>query len=92
MGMHYFRSYAEDPDIKFILTERDPGRWCRSVNNTAGYVADLARTFPTCVLKYFDAPLGDFLYLNQLLYWAVSDGANPGDPNSDAAMRRNYIE
>lgn len=92
MGLHYFQSYAEDPDIKFILTERDPAKWYRSFDNTCGYVANLARTFPACVLKYFDAALGDFLYLNQICYWAFSDGKNPGDTNAEAAIQRNYIE
>jgi hypothetical protein len=27
MGMDLIKAYLKDPDVKFILTERDPDKW-----------------------------------------------------------------
>lgn len=92
LGLDYYRDYAEDPGVKFILTERDPDRWVRSVNNTAGYVVNTVTSFPVNMLKHFDPFLRAFASLNQAIYWSLSDGTNPGDANNETALRRNYVE
>ncbi|KAF9893853.1 hypothetical protein FE257_010023 [Aspergillus nanangensis] len=92
IGMRAMESYAKDPDIKFILTERDPDKWVRSFNNTAGEVGKAANVFPMNILKRFDAELGGFFENTQLMYWAMSDGTDKGHPDNEAALRKNYIE
>lgn len=93
LGMQFLRTYADDPDVKFILTERDPGRWARSFLNTVGYVVDLASSFPVNILKRFEGHVGAFLYLNQIAFGAFADGASPGDAAyAEMALRRNYLE
>lgn len=92
VGMDFFKSYADDPDVKFILTERDPARWALSVKNTLGRLIEAMDGFPLHILKYFDAHLGAFVHLTKTLYWALSDGTDPGDPNTEMAMRRHYVE
>ncbi|KAL5361611.1 P-loop containing nucleoside triphosphate hydrolase protein [Aspergillus floccosus] len=92
LGTSVFEEYAADPDVQFILTERDPAAWARSVNNTAGRNVTMAATFPFSVLKHFNRSLGAFFYLNELAYWAMSDATNMDDPDNEACLRRTYVE
>ncbi|EAW20279.1 uncharacterized protein NFIA_099130 [Aspergillus fischeri NRRL 181] len=92
LGPALLDEYAQDPEVKFILTERDPDRWAKSVNGTAGFVVKAAASFPLNVLKHFDKELGTFLALNTTLYAVVADSTKPGQPGNEAALRRNYVE
>ncbi|PIG85736.1 hypothetical protein AARAC_004077 [Aspergillus arachidicola] len=92
LGSQALEVYAEDPDVKFILTHRDPDKWVTSMDNTIANVLRMATSFPMNILKHFDIILKCFFRLNQVMFWAISDGTNPGDPNNEAALRRNYVE
>ncbi|KAB8263007.1 P-loop containing nucleoside triphosphate hydrolase protein [Aspergillus pseudonomiae] len=92
LGTQALEVYAEDPDVKFILTYRDPDKWVTSMNNTVANVVRMATTFPMNILKHFDIILKRFLRLNQIMWWAISDGTNPGDRDNEARLRRNYVE
>ncbi|GES57833.1 hypothetical protein ATEIFO6365_0002076800 [Aspergillus terreus] len=92
LGIDVLEEYAADPDVQFILTERDPGAWARSVNNTAGRIVTMAATFPSSVLRHFNRSLGVFFHLNELVYWAVSEATNMDNPDNEACLRRSYIE
>jgi hypothetical protein len=91
-GTAVIEAYADDPNVKFILTERDPEKWVASFNNTAGTLMKMADSFPLVILRYFDGPLNLFLKLNQTICWALSDKTNVGDAENEIAMRRNYTE
>lgn len=92
LGTTAIDAYLDDPEVKFILTERDPDKWVKSYNGSVATIVTAAQSFPMSVLKHFNPFLNAFLYLNEVLYWVVSDGTNPGDPHNEAAMRRNYVE
>lgn len=98
MEMPFFLStpileaYADDPSIKFILTERDPDRWVTSLNKTAGATCVRATRFPLSILLYFHRELYCFLTLSKVIYYAVSDGTLPEEDGNREAMRRNYLE
>ncbi|KAB8215972.1 hypothetical protein BDV33DRAFT_227295 [Aspergillus novoparasiticus] len=92
IGSRAMRGYIEDPDVKFIVTERSPEKWVRSIDNTIGEAVKAAHQFPLNILKRFDSELGHFLRLATVMYWAYADGANPGDANSEAALYKNYVE
>lgn len=92
MGIEAIEAYAEDPNVKFILTERTPDDWVASVNNTVAGVVRMANSFPFTILRYFDSSLYYFLHLNQVMYWVLSDRTNPDDPDNEFALRRNYVE
>lgn len=86
LGMDMIDAYAEDPDVKFILTERDPKKWALSFNNTCYNVAKMATTFPLNILKYFQADLYQFLEVNKLVYQAFANGTMPGDPDNEDSL------
>lgn len=90
--MDVIEAYAQDPSVKFILTERSPERWAASVNNTAASVASLANRFPFSILKYFDATLYHFLSFNQLVYQALAGGTMPRDPDNEEMLCRYYSD
>ena len=92
LGTTALDAYLDDPEVKFILTERSPDKWVKSFNGSVATVVNAAQSFPMSVLKHFNPFLNSFLYLNEVLYWIVSDGTNPGHANNEAAMRRNYVE
>ncbi|KAF4275905.1 hypothetical protein CNMCM8812_007699 [Aspergillus fumigatus] len=92
LGPALLDEYAQDPEVKIILTERDPDRWAKSVNGTAGFVVKAAASFPLNVLKHFDEELGIFLALSTTVYAVVADSTKPGQPGNEAALRRNYVE
>ncbi|KNG89360.1 hypothetical protein ANOM_002662 [Aspergillus nomiae NRRL 13137] len=92
IGSRAIRGYIEDPDVKFIVTERTPEKWVKSIDNTIGEAVKAANQFPLNILKRFDSELGHFLHLATVMYWAYADGGNPGDANSEAALYKNYVE
>ncbi|KAF9882899.1 hypothetical protein FE257_004913 [Aspergillus nanangensis] len=92
VGLRALKGYAEDPEIKFILTERSPEKWARSMNNTVAKAIMVADTFPMNLFVHFDSELYTFFDLARFMYLAWSDGTMPGHPNNEAALRQNYIE
>ncbi|KAG6000330.1 hypothetical protein E4U21_005608 [Claviceps maximensis] len=91
LGSEMIKAYADDPNVKFILTDRDADKWVDSFNNTLGREAKSSAVFPMNILKHFDGYLGGILGCNSAIYGAVADGTLPGDENNRAAVRRNYI-
>lgn len=85
-------AYVDDPDVKFILTERDPEKWVTSVNSTAGALLEMPYQFPLVILKYFDATLYRFLALNEVVYAAVSGGTKPGEADNAPTLRKHYTD
>ncbi|PWY84009.1 hypothetical protein BO83DRAFT_374403 [Aspergillus eucalypticola CBS 122712] len=92
IGLRALAGYIEDPDIKFIVTERSPDKWVKSFNNTVGEAIMAGHKFPLNILRRFDSEVGQFFNLADVMYWAYSDGTNPGHPNNEAALRKNYVE
>ncbi|KAJ5097603.1 hypothetical protein N7456_008324, partial [Penicillium angulare] len=90
MGMDFIEAYANDPDVKFILTERSPEKWAKSVNNTAGQVANMGFRFPFNILKYFESTLYHFLDLNVVVYNSVAGGTKIGDEDNEKMLCKYY--
>ncbi|GCB26243.1 hypothetical protein AAWM_09128 [Aspergillus awamori] len=92
IGLRALAGYIEDPDVKFIVTERSPDKWVKSFNNTVGEAIMAGHRFPLNILRRFNSEVGQFFNLAEVMYWAYSDGTNPGHPNNEAALRKNYVE
>ncbi|KAJ5754014.1 uncharacterized protein N7511_008167 [Penicillium nucicola] len=92
LGMDLIQAYLQDPDVKFILTERDPDKWVTSVNNTAGGVAQMGQHFPFSILKYFDTTIYEFLGLNELVYKALSGCTELNGPDNRENLRQYYVD
>lgn len=92
MGMDVMEAYVEDPNVKFILTERDPQKWAASINKTAGQMAAMGGTFPMNILKYFDRLLYEFCLVNQIMYCAMAGGTQIGDLDNEEMLCRYYTE
>lgn len=92
MGTDIIEAYADDPDVKFILTERDSEKWALSVNNTAGGLIDMPYMFPFVILKYFDATLYRFLVMNETVYRAISKCTRPGDADNIPSLQKHYTD
>lgn len=92
IGKDIIKSYANDPDVKFILTERNPEKWAKSVNNTAAKVVTMGSQFPMSVLKHFDEMLSSFISLNITVYRAFAGSTAPGDPENERMLTEFYKE
>lgn len=92
MGKDLLEIYAKDPEVKFILAERKPEKWARSVNNSAGGVVRMAESFPMNVLKHFDATLFEFMKANILVYDALAGCTRPGDPDNEQMLCAHYTD
>ena len=92
VGMDAINAYADDPNVKFILTERDPDSWVRSFNNTVPFVVNMAESFPMNILKHFQSTMGQFFRLNVVMYEVWSNGTRLGDKGNTEIMRRNYVD
>ncbi|UNI21305.1 hypothetical protein JDV02_007306 [Purpureocillium takamizusanense] len=91
MGSEAIEAYVDDPDVRFLLTERDPDKWVTSINNTVAGVVQMASAFPIRLLKHFNDDLYYFFLLNELIYASISDSTLPGDAENRSNMRRNYV-
>jgi hypothetical protein len=92
MGKDLLETYAQEPNVKFILTERPPERWARSVNNTIVGAVRLGQQFPFSILKYFDATIREFLKVNEHMYDVVAGCTKPGDPDNISELCRYYSD
>lgn len=90
--MDVIQAHAQDPNVKFILTERDPLKWAKSVNNSAAKVAQAADQFPLSLLQYFDTTLYHFLAMNRLVCGALGGGTKFGDPDNEEMLGKYYTE
>lgn len=92
MGPDLLQAYAQDPDVKFILTERPPEKWAVSVNNTVAGVVAVGDRFPFSILKYFDTTLYEFFTLNTVMYHALSGCTMPGHPDNERLLQKWYTD
>ncbi|KAJ5647893.1 hypothetical protein N7490_004265 [Penicillium lividum] len=85
-------SYAQDPETKFILTERDPKKWALSINNSGGKAFQAVSSFPLNFLKYFDYQLYHFIKAHLVTYTGFGSGTRPGDPDNEAMLCQYYTD
>lgn len=84
-------AYLDDPNVKFLLTERDPDSWVRSLN---GYIGDGVMRFDSFPLALFKWINRDFWHLDtmsKLRYFSLSDRTYPGAPGNMEVLRQNYL-
>jgi hypothetical protein len=85
-------AYAEDPDVKFLFTERGPDSWVRGFNGYVGGIVVGVEGPLMKVLKQFHATLWHFCQINLLCYAAIAGNTRPGDPGNEERLRRFYVE
>lgn len=85
-------AYLQDPDVKFILTERSPESFVKSLGGSlVDYYARLC-TFPLCLTKYFDKLIWHLHGMFGAMTFRWSRGLYPNDPAFKQTMRESYIE
>lgn len=90
--MQTVHAYLNDPDVKFILTERSPDSWVKSFNGFVGKIVDITSAFPMSLLKYFNLSLYRMWYLNILMYDMYSNNTRRGHPDNQRFLRANYVQ
>lgn len=82
---------AAYPNAKFILTERDPDAWVRSINGSVAGLARAASSFPLALFKHFDQYNFEFFRLVLMIFDALSARKGPTDEGLVEA-RQFYLE
>ncbi|KAL3417872.1 hypothetical protein PVAG01_10882 [Phlyctema vagabunda] len=92
LGTSGIQVYLQDPDVKFILTERTPESFSKSIAGSLGaYNARLHR-WPLSVAKYFDAFIWELAGLFRLMTFRWSKGiVDPADPAYRKNLEETYI-
>lgn len=91
-GTAVIEAYLEDPDVKFLLTERTPASWARSFNSfIAGTVLGPFSKFPLNVAQYFHPVLHRFIRLNKVMYDVFGRGTFAGEPENIEILEENYV-
>lgn len=83
--------YLPDPDVKWILTERDPASWTRSIDETIGDVYRACSSADARVLGLFNPWLGLMSRWLEVVFkrWG---GKRPGEPGLSTAMQSSFLE
>lgn len=92
MGVDIINAYLSDPDVKFILTEREPASWVKSFNATVSQFLIGGTKFPVNIARRFEPLIEGFLSLGELMYDSYSDGRRLPDPENTLNLERNYKE
>ncbi|KAL7933859.1 hypothetical protein V8C35DRAFT_42181 [Trichoderma chlorosporum] len=91
MPVQIYNAYCNDPDVKFLLTEREPDKWVRSFNRQVGGMNDYLASFSMTILKYFDMGLWHHWRFNTLVYNLFSGTTRRGHPENEQILRQNYV-
>lgn len=89
-------AYLADPDVKFLLVERDPDAWVSSFDIFCSRQWRRIISFPFSTLAYFSSSIRGWQSLASRLYELFA-GHRPtlsqlGTPELKADLRRGYIE
>ncbi|KAK2018398.1 hypothetical protein LZ32DRAFT_371404 [Colletotrichum eremochloae] len=86
------KAYLEDPNVKFILTERTPESWAKSIAGSLGaYHVKLAKP-PLSIARYFDSFIWELTALFRAMTHRWSGGLEPSDPGFNDALAKSYIK
>jgi hypothetical protein len=91
MPLQIHNAYLSDPNVKFLLTERDPDKWVRSFNKQLGGMNDYLASFPMVILRHFDTDLWHHWNFNNLAYNLFSGTTKRGQPGNEQILRQNYV-
>ncbi|CAG7919530.1 unnamed protein product [Penicillium olsonii] len=92
LGTGLIEAYVNDPDVKFILTERNPEKWATSINKTIGPNAEMSHQFPFLILKYFNATMYHTHTLIELIYRVMSKCTARGEAENVENIQKHYTE
>lgn len=92
LGPAVLDAYAADPNVRFLLTERDPDAWVRSYDGSVGALLRGARAMPLRLLQHFDTFNREFIRLTGLMWSVFADGHAPDDPAALPVLRKRYVE
>ncbi|KAI0161097.1 P-loop containing nucleoside triphosphate hydrolase protein [Hypoxylon sp. FL1284] len=81
------------PDAKFLLTERDPDKWAKSMANTVGKLTQGFNSFPMIIFKHFDAFTTNMSIMGSTVLGYYTNGYNmtPEGMKQLADNYRTYI-
>lgn len=63
------------PDAEFLLVERTPEKWVKSVENTIGKRYEEMNQFPTSMMRYFDDMAHSMSVFGDRFIYQVTKGA-----------------
>ncbi|KAK1999816.1 hypothetical protein LX36DRAFT_463523 [Colletotrichum falcatum] len=86
------KTYLDDPDVKFILTERTPESWAKSIAGSLGAYHEKLAKPPLSIARYLDSFIWELTALFRAMTHRWSGGLEPSDPGFNDALARSYVE
>ena len=88
-----YQAYGDEPGVRFLLTERDPDSWVRSVTTgPAELLITLDQPGLLGLSRHFDAFNNEFFSLATLMYKSMAEGKGPNDPGAQNMLRKHYVK
>ncbi|KAK7985205.1 hypothetical protein PG996_005554 [Apiospora saccharicola] len=88
-----YQAYGDEPGVRFLLTERGPDSWVRSVTvGPAELLVALDQPGPLGLSRHFDSFNDEFFNLATFMYKSMAEGKGPNDSGAQDALRRYYVK
>lgn len=82
----------DDPAVKFILTERSPKSWVKSISGSLVTYYVKFNRFPLCVVRYCDRFVWELERMFRIMTVRWSGGVDPQDPAFPSTIAKSYQE
>jgi hypothetical protein len=90
--MTAFETFLADPDIKFILTERSPESFLKSISGAQCRYWEMLSSWKLFPARCTDPFLWELERILRIQIYRWSGGIKPHDPRFEENVLRNYIQ
>ncbi|KAK7943024.1 uncharacterized protein PG986_012137 [Apiospora aurea] len=87
-----YDTYVDDPSVKFILTQRSPESFAKSLTGSLGCYYEKLHEWPLTAARVCDGFVWELERMFRLLTFRWSHGLHPSDPGFRRALEQSYIE
>ncbi|KAK8120572.1 P-loop containing nucleoside triphosphate hydrolase protein [Apiospora kogelbergensis] len=92
LGASGIQTYVDDPNIKFILTQRSPESFAKSLSGSLGCYYAKLHEWPLTAARVCDGFVWELERMFRLMTFRWSHGLHPSDPDFRSALEQSYLE
>ncbi|KAK7991947.1 hypothetical protein PG988_000741 [Apiospora saccharicola] len=92
LGASGIRTYVDDPNVKFILTQRSPASFAKSLAGSLGCYYAKLHEWPLTAARVCDGFVWELERMFRLMTFRWSHGLHPSDPGFRQALEQSYVE
>ncbi|KAK8017970.1 hypothetical protein PG991_007160 [Apiospora marii] len=92
LGESGIQTYVDDPNVKFILTQRSPASFAKSLSGSLGCYYAKLHEWPLTAARLCDGFVWELERMFRLMTFRWSHGLHPSDPGFRPALEQSYVE